>query len=755
MTYIRSGATLALQGGISLDEHFHVWGAGVGGLGAVRSISGNNALTNSPAGGPGFNLRGNTIIGVDADTLTVSGFYDFEGGGYGLTKVGAGTLVLSRASSHTGGTTVSEGTVISGGGGVAQGAVTLAAGATLATTSASSTGLAALYYNNAAIDQANIASLPALLGHFGANPTTPSLVNTASSMNFAGDGSGFPAPYQSGAANFEAFYSGKLHISTPGTYTFNTSSDDGSMLFINGQVVVTNNFFQGVTTRSGSIALGAGMHDIVIAYNQGGGGYGLNAQISGPDNTNMVDLNTGNVNITPDLVVGSLSGAGNVALTTGNLITGIDNRDSVFSGLISGPGSVTKFGSGVLTLSGANPYTGTTSIHRGTLKLQGAAFSATARAYSIASGAVLNLDGNTGVASGTTTLAGNGTLLLSGGSLSNDTGSGYNLHIELGSGALLDIRAGASMTNGGWQNTDWTDNRCRLNVDGTLDLWDGGAVRVDALTGNGLITKNHPGNSPTELRVGVDGGSGIFSGTITNAASLVALVKTGSGTQTLSGTTSYGGSTTVEAGTLRLGNGTSPTNLADSADVIVAAGAMLHLDYSGTDRIGGLRVDGDALSPGVYSSSSGFITGPGTLTVTTGPPAPGYATWAGSNGFNLTGGPSGDDDDDGIANVLEYVLGGNPLAASSGILPTASVSSGNLVFTFRRLHASTSDTTQVFQHGTDLSGWTEVPLVDGGMVDIQPDSPQAGIDTVTITVPQGAAGRIFGRLKVDGPPEQP
>ena len=755
MTYIRSGATLALQGGISLDEHFHVWGAGVGGLGAVRSISGNNALTNAPAGGPGFNLRSNTIIGVDADTLTVSGFYDFEGGGYGLTKVGAGTLVLSRASSHTGGTTVSEGTVISGGGGVAQGAVTLAAGATLATTSASSTGLAALYYNNAAIDQANIASLPALLGHFGANPTTPSLVNTASSMNFAGDGSGFPAPYQSGAANFEAFYSGKLHISTPGTYTFNTSSDDGSMLFINGQVVVTNNFFQGVTTRSGSIALGVGMHDIVIAYNQGGGGYGLNAQISGPDNTNMVDLNTGNVNITPDLVVGSLAGAGNVALTTGNLITGIDNRDSVFTGLISGPGSVTKFGSGVLTLSGANPYTGTTSIHRGTLKLQGAAFSATAQAYSIASGAVLNLDGNTGVASGTTTLAGNGTLLLSGGSLSNDTGSGYNLHIELGSGALLDIRAGASMTNGGWQNTDWTDNRCRLNVDGTLDLWDGGAVRVDALTGDGLITKNHPGNSPTELRVGVDGGSGSFSGTITNAASLVALVKTGSGTQTLSGTTSYGGSTTVEAGTLRLGNGTSPTNLADAADVIVAAGAMLHLDYSGTDRIGGLRVDGDALSPGVYSSSSGFITGPGTLTVTSGPPAPGYATWAGSNGFNLTGGPSGDDDDDGIANVLEYVLGGNPLAASSGILPTASVSSGNLVFTFRRLHASTSDTTQVFQHGTDLSGWTGVPLVDGGMVDIQPDSPQAGIDTVTITVPQGAAGRIFGRLKVDGPPEQP
>lgn len=131
MTFIREGATLALQGGISLDEHFHVWGAGVGGLGAVRSLSGNNTLTNSPSGGPGFCLRANTTVGVDEGTLTVSGFYQ-DGGAYGLIKVGSGTLALTTANNYGGGTTVSAGTLALGGSqGVLQGAVTINASGTV------------------------------------------------------------------------------------------------------------------------------------------------------------------------------------------------------------------------------------------------------------------------------------------------------------------------------------------------------------------------------------------------------------------------------------------------------------------------------------------------------------------------------------------------------------------------------------------------------------------------------------------------
>jgi len=108
MTFIGDGATLALQGGISLDEHFHIWGAGAGGQGALRSISGNNALTNNPVAGCGYALRSNTTVAVESDTLTVSGFYE-EAGSWGLIKTGAGKLVLQAEQAYTGGTTVTGG----------------------------------------------------------------------------------------------------------------------------------------------------------------------------------------------------------------------------------------------------------------------------------------------------------------------------------------------------------------------------------------------------------------------------------------------------------------------------------------------------------------------------------------------------------------------------------------------------------------------------------------------------------------------
>jgi autotransporter-associated beta strand protein len=387
------------------------------------------------------------------------------------------------------------------------------------------------------------------------------------------------------------------------------------------------------------------MHDIVIAFNQGGGGYGMDAQMSGPGNTTMVDINTGNANITPDLVVGSLAGAGNVALTTGNLITGIDNSSTNLSGVISGIGGVTKFGSGVQTLTGTNTYTGATTISAGTLQLG---------------------DGGT-------------------------TGS---------------LSTSSTITN----------------------------------NGNLIINRSNAVTQGTDFSASAIGGSG-------------SLTQAGTGTTTLIAMNTYIGNTTVLAGTLRLGNGTSSTNLADNANVIVATGAMLDLDYTGTDQISGLWLDGLQLPPGIYSSASGFITGTGTLTVTTGPTFASYVAWSGRGIHNLSGAPSADDDDDGIANVLEYVLGGNPRAATSGILPAATASAGNLVFTFHRIHATTVDTTQIFQHGTNLSGWTDVPIVAGGIVAIRPDTPQAGTDTVTITitVPAGTEPRIFGRLKVTTP----
>jgi hypothetical protein len=178
---------------------------------------------------------------------------------------------------------------------------------------------------------------------------------------------------------------------------------------------------------------------------------------------------------------------------------------------------------------------------------------------------------------------------------------------------------------------------------------------------------------------------------------------------------------------------------------------MLDLDFSGTDVIDELWLDGNRMSAGVYTSASGFLTGSGTLTVTNGPASANYAVWSGRGGYALSSGPDGDEDADGIPNMFEYVLGGHPREASGGILPKAASHAAVFVFSFRRTRASTADTTQTFQYGFDLSGWTDVPIVHGGMVSIVTDTPLSGSDTVTITVPEGTHPHLFGRLKVSMP----
>ena len=422
--------------------------------------------------------------------------------------------------------------------------------------------------------------------------------------------------------------------------------------------------------------------------------------------------------------------------------------------------SLVKNGAGTAILSGAISYTGNTTVGNGTLKVGGQSYFNVGRTTTIASGAVFELNNSNNTFTSlmpASTVTGAGTFRLSGNSTINQSEngvSGTRLTFAMQAGAWIDLLDSSRLTNGGWQVMEWSNNKASMNIasGATFDIWDGQAVTIDALAGSGTFDKVHGGNSPTSLTVGVANGSGTFSGTLKNTGGQLALTKVGSGTQTLSGTTSHTGGTTVTSGTLRLGNGTSPTNLSDIANVIVAPGAMLDLDYAGTDQIGGLWVDGLQMPVGIYSASSGFITGGGTLTVTSGPASANYATWSGRGTHDLTGAPSADDDEDGISNILEYVLGGSPRAASSGILPTATTSAGNLVFTFRRVHATTADTTLLFQYGTNLSGWTDVPVVAGGMVAIQPNTPQAATDSVTITVPEGTEHRLFGRLKVTIPP---
>ena len=81
---------------------------------------------------------------------------------------------------------------------------------------------------------------------------------------------GFPMPdMPSVFENFAIRFRGELKIDTPGIYTFELSSDDGSQLYINGKLVIDNDGIHATVSKEGSIKLDIGIHPVEIHYFQG------------------------------------------------------------------------------------------------------------------------------------------------------------------------------------------------------------------------------------------------------------------------------------------------------------------------------------------------------------------------------------------------------------------------------------------------------------------------------------------------------
>lgn len=548
-----------------------------------------------------------------------------------------------------------------------------------------------------------------------------------------------------------------------------------------------------VTQTSVSIAAGGVQTDEVNFLNTS-----LSYIVESTD-TNGITGST-NVNVNGPLTLrGTHSGTGETNVGAGTtLIFDAVSAPASYASALTGGGSIEKTGADVFTIPSDNSYTGSTTVTGGTLEFTN---NSDTTAVIIASGATLDIDFG-GRWGGATTYSGAGTLVKSGIGTLDFFGGNF----DFGSGSLIDVQegriSGSSGGTGGSEN--WVDNLSDLNVAlGAIFTGVEGNVIFNALTGDGTLATGFNGAGYVQMTIGVDGGSGVYAGEVVDHEELAPadglhighIHKVGAGSQEFSGSYRISGDTTVEEGTLTFADGGSITfypaantviNQIDGAGAgtgAVAINGAINFDFSGADTTPGNTwtiLDTTNLGGGatiastatVTSSSFGAFTetvldttfeldaggnlwtfdvATATLSVAAGTPVSGYATWAaGFPGLTDTA-ILADPDFDGIVNLLEYVLNGDPTVSDPSILPDIDASGTDAVFTFDRLESSEVDTVQIFQYSTDLVTWNDIAISGTPDVEVTLGTAVDDVQSVTVTIDKTVADpeqKLFGRLSV-------
>ncbi|MDX9919189.1 MAG: autotransporter-associated beta strand repeat-containing protein [Paludibacter sp.] len=208
-------------------------------------------------------------------------------------------------------------------------------------------------------------------------------------------------------------------------------------------------------------------------------------------------------NGTTTIKTGMLTGVAGAQFYNAGLETGSNNSSGTFAGIISGSSNVKKVGTGTWLLSGANTYTGSTTVSEGTMSITGSVANTT---ITVQSGANLNLlgtaggsaiisSGGTAVISGTLqgsvsnqgTLKGNGTIngtLSLGTNSSTEPGNNGTGTITIGGNLSMQSTAALQM-----QVSSGTNSADKLKVAGTLAL--NGILNVSPLSGTPAIGREY------------------------------------------------------------------------------------------------------------------------------------------------------------------------------------------------------------------------------------------------------------------------
>ncbi len=306
-----------------------------------------------------------------------------------------------------------------------------------------------------------------------------------------------------------------------------------------------------------------------------------------------------------------------------------------------------------------------------------------------------------------------------------------------------------SGTNGYTGRTLVDNGQLRATVDAALGAVPASFDAANITLQNGGILQNSNSDLVVDANRGIylgDGGGVIYAGWLGEGRSIIingvisgpgSFTKTDGAPLTVNGTNTYTGNTTVNEGILTV---TSP-NFADASTLTIGSSdgsnAVLDLPNEGTDVVGSLVIDGVAQAAGfTYDSgnSNGAISGLGKIQVVA--PAGGYSNWAIANG--IPGEPAtGDFDNDGLANVVEYALGLDPKVSS---VPAGTFDGTTLSFTKGEDAIAGKDVNYIIETSIDLG------VLDPWAAAVTQNAPDL-TTTISYDLPQ-TGPRFFARLKI-------
>ncbi len=586
-TTVASGAALQVQGGFTASvEPLTIGGTGINNDGALRNISGDNIL-------PGLiTLSGTSVrINTDANSLTLSNTGTITGagiplsiGGSGnttisgiigtgtgsLTKDGSGTTILAGNNTYTGNTTITTGTLQLGNG-LVNGTISSSSTVSIPT----GTRLLLNYATAAAPTTAASLAWNKITGAGTLELTTAQAANGSANWNAVG-----------GNLTLPAAFTGTLKMNS-GRVNCNPTGLGSATTFIignGGQFLA----FDGLTAA----------YTYPQAITMSGVGWGEPGQ----------DLGALRVSTETATFTGPITLAANSGLYTQGGSSGLIINNTISDGGNKFALSIAAQGSTPIQLNGANTYGGDTTFLVGT----GSGTLLLGNTLALQN-STLNTTNSVGTTFNSTVAAKTFTL----GGLSGTV----NVNVQNTAAAAIDLSIGNNNAN-----TLFTANLTglgniikigtgTLNLQGVNTYTGTTAVSVGTLQisgagqlGSGSYAAAINNNATLQFS---SSATQAFTGAITGTGSLIKDV--GTGTLTLSGTSTTTGPVAVSAGTLSL---SSP---ATTAGAVSIAGGTLQVGGAAVLNSGTYSADITDNGTLQYSSSanllySGVLSGTGALT---------------------------------------------------------------------------------------------------------------------------------------------